>query len=77
MCWVKIVYRMSRDWECKGVTPGPISCEVYLVWWAASLDLKDAYLYIPIYSGHQKFLQFIIRDFLSVCQQHLGYLHYI
>lgn len=26
-------------------------------WWAATLDLKDAYLYIPFHRDHQNFLQ--------------------
>ena len=26
--------------------------------WLAKIDLKDAYFLIPVYSGHQKFLQF-------------------
>ena len=31
-------------------------------WWTTSLDLKDAYLHIPVHRDHQKFLQFIYQD---------------
>ena len=30
-------------------------------WWATSIDLKDAYLHVPIHIGHREFLQFIYR----------------
>ena len=31
-------------------------------WWATSLDLKDAYLHVPIHANHQMFLQFIYQN---------------
>ena len=31
------------------------------------IDLKDAYLTVPIWKQHQKFLQFIWRDNVRVC----------
>ena len=31
------------------------------------IDLKDAYLTVPIWNQHQKFLQFIWRDNVRVC----------
>ncbi|XP_038046795.1 uncharacterized protein LOC119721003 [Patiria miniata] len=30
-------------------------------WWATSIDLKDAYLHVPIHADHQKFLQFLYQ----------------
>lgn len=30
--------------------------------WLAKLDLKDAYLTVPVFEGHSKFLQFVWRE---------------
>jgi hypothetical protein len=31
-------------------------------WWAASIDLKDAYLHVPIHKDHRRFLQFVYKE---------------
>ncbi len=43
--------------------------------WPISLDLKDAYLHVPIHPSHRQFLRFTLRDSVKVlCSYQWGVL---